>query len=140
AAAVLAALDGWPHAEVAIYNRTAHRATAVAARARVAVRVAATAEDAVDGATCVVNATTIGMTSDDHPVRLDAVPAGAAILDLVIRRGETSWVRDARARGHRASDGLPMLLEQGALAFERWFAIAAPREVMRDAMRVAVAL
>jgi shikimate 5-dehydrogenase len=28
-------------------------------------------------------------------------------------------------------DGLPMLIEQGALAFERWFGFAPDREVMR---------
>ena len=34
------------------------------------------------------------------------------------------------ARGHRAADGLAMLIEQGALAFERWFDTPAPRDVM----------
>jgi shikimate dehydrogenase len=40
-------------------------------------------------------------------------------------------VRAARAAGHPAADGLAMLLEQGALAFERWLGVPAPREVMR---------
>jgi shikimate dehydrogenase len=56
------------------------------------------------------------------------------VLDLVYRRGETAWVRAARARGHRALDGLDMLVEQGALAFVRWLG----REPDRAAMRAAI--
>jgi len=43
-------------------------------------------------------------------------------------------VRAARARGHRAADGLTMLIEQGALAFERWFGVPPDRDVMRRAV------
>jgi shikimate dehydrogenase len=52
------------------------------------------------------------------------------VLDLVYRPHETAWVRAARARGHRAADGLAMLIEQGALAFERWFGVEPDREAM----------
>ena len=51
-------------------------------------------------------------------------------MDLVYRRGETAWVRQVRARGLRAVDGLPMLIEQGALAFERWFGEPPDRRAM----------
>jgi shikimate dehydrogenase len=44
-------------------------------------------------------------------------------------------VRAARARGLLACDGLPMLVEQGALAFERWFGMAPDREAMWSAVR-----
>ena len=47
----------------------------------------------------------------------------------------TPWVHACRARGLRAADGLAMLVEQGALAFERWFGIIPDREVMWDAVR-----
>jgi hypothetical protein len=43
-------------------------------------------------------------------------------------------VNAARARGHRATDGLTMLLEQGALAFERWFGMNPDRIAMRAAL------
>jgi len=40
-----------------------------------------------------------------------------------------------RARpGQRASDGLPLLLHQGALAFTWWTGIAAPEQQMREAL------
>jgi shikimate dehydrogenase len=55
-------------------------------------------------------------------------------VDLVYGRAETAWVRAARAVGHQAVDGLDMLLEQGALAFEWWFGIPAPSREMQAAM------
>jgi len=55
-------------------------------------------------------------------------------MDLVYRRGGTAWARAARERGIRAADGLPMLLEQGALSFHRWFGIEPDREAMRQSL------
>jgi shikimate dehydrogenase len=83
----------------------------------------------------VVNATPVGLTSDDVPIDVEALPPRAAVLDLVYRRGETAWVRQARARGHRAADGLPMLIEQGALAFRFWLGVDPDRATMREAVR-----
>ena len=68
------------------------------------------------------------------PVDAEALDPSAVVLDLVVGRNETPLVRAARARGHRAADGLTMLIEQGALAFERWFGIAPDRDAMRQAV------
>ena len=56
-------------------------------------------------------------------------------IDLVYKRGETAWVHACRGRGLKASDGLPMLIEQGALAFARWFGIAPDKAAMLEACR-----
>jgi shikimate dehydrogenase len=93
------------------------------------------AEDAVEGATLVVNATPVGLRDDTVPVSLHALEKECAVLDLAYRLTETAFVKDARASGHRAMDGLTMLIEQGALAFERWFGIAPDRQVMWDAVK-----
>ena len=127
AAAVLAAIERWPECEV-------HALQSQPARARAA-RLALSSRDAhggnvgggVQGATLVVNATALGLDDDPFPLPIESLPLDAAVLDLVYRRGETPWVRAARACGHRAADGLAMLVEQGALAFERWFGIAPDR-------------
>jgi shikimate dehydrogenase len=55
-------------------------------------------------------------------------------MDLVYRPGGTPWVKAARKKGIRAADGLPMLLEQGALSFQRWFGIEPDREAMRQSL------
>jgi len=47
----------------------------------------------------------------------------------------TALLRLASARGLRTMDGLPMLIHQGARAFELWTGQAAPVEVMTAAVR-----
>jgi shikimate dehydrogenase len=100
--------------------------------------VAPSVEEAVAGASLVVNASAVGLGNDSLPVTIDALSPDAAVLDLVYRPDGTPFVRAARERGHRASDGVPMLVEQGALAFERWFGVVPDRGVMWDAVQIAV--
>jgi shikimate dehydrogenase len=135
ARAVLTAVERWEGASVLLYNRGRARAERLAADFGVVREVVASASGAAPEADLVVNASPVGLYDDAHPVALDALPSGAALLDLVYRPGVTAWVRAARARGHRAADGLAMLVEQGALAFERWFGVRADREAMRAALR-----
>jgi shikimate dehydrogenase len=131
AAAVLAALTHWPGVEAAVVSRSLDRASELARRFPDVARAEKTVDRALATATLVVNATPVGQHDDDHPLDLDLIPKHAAVLDLVYRRGGTEWVKGARERGLRAADGLPMLLEQGALAFQRWFGIEPDREAMR---------
>jgi shikimate dehydrogenase len=133
AAAVLTAIEQWPQCRVALYNRGAERSERLAERFPVVARTSQNAADTVAGCDLVVNATPIGLVDDALPVAVERLEARAVVVDLVYRRGETAWVRAARARGLRAADGLDMLVEQGARAFELWFGVSAPRSVMRQA-------
>jgi shikimate dehydrogenase len=135
AAAVLHALEGWADVRACLYSRTRERAEALARRAPIATTVAASAAEAAQDATLVVNATPIGLKDDMTPFDVAALPPGSAVLDLAYAVGETAFVRTARARGHRALDGMTMLVEQGAAAFERWFGLSADREAMWAAIR-----
>jgi shikimate dehydrogenase len=132
ARAVLAAVAGWQGASTTLWSRTPERAHALAHRADGApLRVVDDAAACVAGAELVVNATPLGLGDGDLlPVEPARLAPAAAVLDLVYRPGETAWVRAARAAGHPAGDGLHMLLEQGALAFERWFHRQPDAEVM----------
>ena len=130
AAAVLAAAERWGGATVAIHNRRMDRARHLAERFPALASSSASVDEVLDGATLVVNATPVGMRDDHLPVALDRLPAGAAVLDLVYRTGETAWVTAARDAGHHAADGMGVLLEQGALAFTRWFGIEPDRDAM----------
>lgn len=59
----------------------------------------------------------------------------ASVFDLSYEReGDTECVAWARRRGIPASDGLSMLLFQGALSFQIWTGKAAPFEKMAEAM------
>jgi shikimate dehydrogenase len=134
ASAVLAAIQQWGSAKVSIVNRNEDRATTLAATFSDFARAEPDIERALANATLIVNATPVGQHDDLFPCDLAPVPPTAAVFDLVYRRGETPWVNKARRRGHRATDGMPMLVEQGALAFETWFGTTPDREVMRRAL------
>jgi shikimate dehydrogenase len=131
AAAVVAAVESWPGATVHVYNRTAARARSLCERFGAFAQPADDARALAD-ADLLVNATSIGMRDDAAPPPFDVATLrdDARVLDLVYRRGATALVRAARARGLAAADGLAMLVEQAALAFERWFAVAPDRATM----------
>jgi shikimate dehydrogenase len=135
AKAVMLAMKGWQNARVRLYSRTRARAEELLKRFPIPGEVCRSAEQAAEQATLLINATPIGQRDDTLPVDLHAVPRSAAILDLAYRPGETALVRDARARGHLSADGMTMLVEQGALAFERWFAQKPDRAAMWEALR-----
>jgi len=133
AAAVAAAIRDWDDTELVIWSRDPQRARTLAqrfARARAEPDLLST----VRGADLVVNATPVGMSDDELPVPMNALPKKCPVLDLVYRRGETAWVRAARDAGHAASDGLPMLVEQAARSFRRWLGVEPNREVMWGAL------
>jgi shikimate dehydrogenase len=135
AAAVLTAAERWRDVRERLFSRSLERARRLADRFGRVASPAERLEDALSGAGLVVNATPLGLRGDDAlPVDLERLDPHAAVLDLVYRQGGTRWVRAARDAGLRAADGTTVLLEQGALAFERWFGIPADREAMRAAL------
>jgi shikimate dehydrogenase len=135
AAAVCEAVRGWKDSRVVLHARTRERAQKLAERYAAIATVVETETDALEGAELLVNATPMGLEGSMMPIAPGMIPAGVAVMDLTYRRGRTPWARSCRARGLRADDGLPMLIEQGALAFERWFGVVPDREAMWAAVR-----
>jgi len=135
AAAVLAAAESWTGAKVSLVARNATRAEALAKRFRDVARIETSAKRVVADATLIVNATPVGQREDEQPLDVSLISRSTAVMDLVYARGGTAWIKAARARGNRASDGLTMLLEQGALSFQRWFGIEPDREAMRRSLQ-----
>jgi shikimate dehydrogenase len=60
------------------------------------------------------------------------LPKNAAVYDLVYNPSETLLFRHARGEAVPVTTGLGMLIEQAALAFERWTGLDAPRREMRQ--------
>lgn len=129
---------------LAIVNRTRERAEAlVATLADPRVEAIGLREGRVGAVLAVadllVNATAAGWHPDEppplSPELLGQLPAHALVYDLTYRR--TSLLAAAAARGLATLDGLPMLVEQGALALQFWTGREAPREVMWEAARAA---
>ncbi len=129
AAGVLGAVESWPGCVAHVHNRTPERARLLCERFG---SVARPADDVgiIAGCQLVVNATSVGLHDDAVPLDPEMLAPESAVFDLVYRPNETAFVRAARTLGHRAMDGRAMLVEQGALAFERWFGVPPDRDVM----------
>ena len=130
AAAAVAAIAGWPGCSALVVNRSTERRDALVARFSSVARGSDAAEIA-GTADVVVNATSLGLRGGDElPIDVAMLRRDAAVLDLLYSPDETRLVREARARGHRATDGLSMLVAQGAAAFEWWLGVGPDRDVM----------
>ncbi|MGF1655690.1 MAG: shikimate dehydrogenase [Verrucomicrobiales bacterium] len=85
----------------------------------------------------IVQCTSLGLKRSDPPALApQLLQPYHLVFDTVYRPGSnaTKLVLDARSRGARASDGLPLLLHQGALSLEIWSEKTAPLPVMRRAL------
>jgi shikimate dehydrogenase len=92
--------------------------------------------ESVRTADLLVNTTPVGMwPHPDQSLWPDStpLPAGLAVFDLVYNPLETRLLAQARRSGALVIDGLEMLVQQGALAFELWTGEPAPRDGMRSA-------
>ncbi len=85
----------------------------------------------------IVNASSAGMLPESAscpwPDELP-IPEGWLVYDLVYKPPETTFLRRARAAGLPAVNGLGMLVEQAALALERWTGLPVPRQTMWEAV------
>ena len=123
---------GW---EVGVANRTRERAERLVAELGGRV----VGPEAAREADLVVNATSVGLEDPAAtPLQAELFPQRGYAVDLVYRPLWTRFLREAKARGLGALDGLGMLLWQGAIAFELWTGEEAPVEVMRSALRAAM--
>jgi shikimate dehydrogenase len=125
--------------EVHIANRTVERAESLAEAVPSA---SAGGLDDLDAAlaeaSVLVNATSVGMESDETPVPKAALHGGLAVLDAVYAPIDTRLLTDARAVGATTIDGAWMLLFQGVEAFEIWTGRDAPIDAMNAALRDAL--
>jgi shikimate dehydrogenase len=134
AVAYALAQAGW---QVWIAARRIEQASALAASLHIAgpaLHVLPLEAEALNGEyALIVNTTPLGMYPDVEscpwPVGLP-FPPGAGVYDLVYNPFETSLVRLARAARLRAANGLGMLVNQAAIAFETWTSQPAPLAAM----------
>lgn len=136
-ACLVALMDGGVE-EVHLLNRTRDRARVVARRIGGAkVRVLDDARDTSGQSyDLVVNTTRLGLDPGDPlPLNLKQLGRAGAVLDVVYLSRPTPFVEAARELGIRAADGLEMLVQQGAVSFERWWGEKPSLEVMRESVR-----
>jgi len=88
-------------------------------------------------AALLVNATSVGLHGEELPLQASLLAPHLLVVDLIYRR--TPLLAAAERCGARTQDGLEMLVQQGALAWEAWTGLQAPVDVMREAARRALA-
>ena len=81
----------------------------------------------------IVNCTPIGIVEGQYPVDLSDMHSGQTVFDMVYER-ETPILKIAKSKGCGTVDGADMLVGQGAVSFEMWFAKEPDTDVMRRAL------
>lgn len=94
--------------------------------------------DELRGCDLVVNSTSLGMSEDRSPLDPSRLSPRARVIDIIYAPARTLLLRRAEAAGLRTLNGLPMLVEQAALAWEIWTGRVAPIEVMFEAAEAAL--
>ena len=83
----------------------------------------------------VVNATPLGMNSSDPtPIPARLLAPHHMVFDCVYGPSKTALLRAAEQVGARSTNGISMLLHQGALSFSIWFDREPPIAAMRKAL------
>jgi shikimate dehydrogenase len=142
ASGVLDPLLGEHPATLVVANRTAERARTLASAFADAGNIEGCGLEALEGERfeVVINATSSGLEGDVPTLPASIVAEGATAFDMLYGAEPTPFLRWAEDHGaYRTRDGLGMLVEQAAAAFELWRRIrpatAPVIEVLRHDMR-----
>jgi shikimate dehydrogenase len=147
AAGVLGPLLAARPAAVAVVNRTAHKARALAvshtewARGHGAALWAGGLDDPTlteQPFDCVLNATASSLQGAAAPVSARALAPGALAVDLMYGPAAAPFLAWAEAAGARPRDGLGMLVEQAAEAFYAWRGMRPQTAPVLKALRIAM--
>jgi shikimate dehydrogenase len=129
---------------IIVFNRHLHRAESMVkhfakSAAHMELRAMPWHESIIESelakAKVLINATSIGLTSDESPIPAEALHGELLVLDLIY--APTRLLRDAEAAGCTVADGELMLLNQGAAAFTLWTGQPAPLELMQERLAAA---
>lgn len=86
-----------------------------------------------------INATPLGLKrSDPLPIKPEFLHKGLLVYDLIYNPKETRLLKLAKKSGTKISNGLGMLLYQGARSFEIWTGRIAPINIMRKSIMEAI--
>ena len=88
----------------------------------------------------VINATSLGLKTDDPaPLDLKQIPRPGWVMDMIYRPARTALLRQAAELGLPHTNGLAMLVHQGARSLEIWTGATVPVSVMQAAATAALA-
>lgn len=91
--------------------------------------------EAAGHADIIINATSLGLrTVDPMPLPTGCIQPHHLVYDMIYNPANTALISHAKSVGARTSNGFSMLLHQGVLAYECWFAGNSPLEQMRKGL------
>ncbi len=128
ARAIIDALVRAGAAKIIVVNRSTERAAAVVDLAGGIGRVGG--PDDIGACDIVVNATSVGMGSDDLPCDVDVLHSGQVVADIVYHPRRTALLAAADNAGARTVEGLGMLVHQAVLQQQLWTGVSADAAVM----------
>ncbi len=131
--ALLAALED-AGIVTALWNRSADRAEDLVAELKLSTLVLR--EAALKDFDVVVNATSASLQGA-MPTALDwsTAPSNCLAYELAYPGSSSAFLNSAESAGLATMDGLPLLVEQGALSLEWWLRVSAPRKIMMEAIQ-----
>ncbi|MBS1708776.1 MAG: shikimate dehydrogenase [Armatimonadetes bacterium] len=130
ARAFLVALDEAGY-DVRLWNRTADKAYRLVDELSLSAEVVLCPD--LEGVAAVVNTTSASLQGE--PLDIDWSRAQSGALAYEAAYGRSPFLESARAANMETIDGLPLLVEQGALAITFWTGLVPDRSVMMDAVR-----
>ena len=133
ARSILIALAGEGY-ELKLFNRTRSKAIDLAQELELP---SGTVLDQADpsGAGLIVNTTSASLQKEHVPLDWDRASTRTLAYELMYAKEPTPFLAKAASMGMQTLDGRAMLMEQGALAFEWWTGIPAPRRAMAEALQ-----
>lgn len=88
----------------------------------------------------IINTTSVGMhpNIDKCPINPEFLHSKLTVCDIIYNPEKTSLLREAEKLGCPTMNGIGMLVNQGAKAFEIWTGKKAPIEVMRESLKILI--
>lgn len=121
-------------AKAVVYDRTLEKAKELAESFNTEVGGDLEALKSVDSYDIVINATSVGFGTDESVVSKDFFKPNAVVMDVVLVPTETTFLKQAKAKGSKTVAGHRMLIHQALFQMEKYTGKKAPFETMEKAL------
>jgi shikimate dehydrogenase len=98
------------------------------------------AEESLHEYDIIINTTPVGMdpNTDEIPIELTNLNANTILCDIIYTPFLTKWLQIGKEKGAIISNGLPMFVMQGALAFHHWTGLTPNIDRMEQTVKKAL--
>ncbi|MBC2283310.1 shikimate dehydrogenase [Listeria booriae] len=132
--AIFHALANRTDANITIANRTVEKAINMVAGTTHAAISLQEAEINLADYTIIIQTTSAGLTKENPelPISLQNLAPGTIASDIIYNPAKTAFLEEAETHGAIIQNGLPMFVNQAAIAFQLWTGLDADRELMKQ--------